>query len=371
MTEKELIPYNRLIIIGNGFDLSQGLKSCYNDFLLDYFGKVCHNVFRNSNYEDEFIEITLNYRFGDTSWPDKYNEYNKVIQFVRDSTLLEGIIYRSKLFQELISSKPKENWIDIEKFYFKKLKQIYEEGESQNSYNNVKTLNEFLDNISKKLNDYLYNIHSVFHYNKNEATENYIDHYFRKLEDKDLAFIYRRNKGGYRNSVLNRVMLLNFNYTNVLEKAIMQTKNSSISEIVNIHGEVNSEINPIIFGYGDDTSEEYRKLELRDEDEYLRNIKSSKYSRTNNYHKMLSFLDKQNFEVFIVGHSCGLSDKTLLRTIFEHEKCLAIKIFHHQGYNEHLNKGIAISRHFSDKVKMREKVLPFDENAKIIQRVVK
>ncbi len=28
---------NRLILIGNGFDLAHGLKTSYHDFILDYF----------------------------------------------------------------------------------------------------------------------------------------------------------------------------------------------------------------------------------------------------------------------------------------------------------------------------------------------
>ena len=66
-----------------------------------------------------------------------------------------------------------------------------------------------------------------------------------------------------------------------------------------------------------------------------------------------------------MGHSCGLSDRTLLNTIFEHENCRSIKIYYHEKKNE---KGKVtgdnyteitqnISRHFNNKKLMREKIV--------------
>ncbi|MBK6364090.1 MAG: hypothetical protein IPF52_11590 [Saprospiraceae bacterium] len=55
-------------------------------------------------------------------------------------------------------------------------------------------------------------------------------------------------------------------------------------------------------------------------------IKSFDYFKTDNYSKLLAFLESE-FDVYIMGHSCGLSDRTLLSTIFEHENCRKIKIF--------------------------------------------
>jgi hypothetical protein len=38
---------NRLIIIGNGFDLAHGIKTSYHDFLLDYLKKGCLEAIDN------------------------------------------------------------------------------------------------------------------------------------------------------------------------------------------------------------------------------------------------------------------------------------------------------------------------------------
>lgn len=35
---------NRIIIVGNGFDLAHGVKTSYKDFIEWYFGKVIENL---------------------------------------------------------------------------------------------------------------------------------------------------------------------------------------------------------------------------------------------------------------------------------------------------------------------------------------
>jgi hypothetical protein len=41
---------NRKVIIGNGFDLAQGLKTSYEDLLLDFLKREFQNGFKNSSY---------------------------------------------------------------------------------------------------------------------------------------------------------------------------------------------------------------------------------------------------------------------------------------------------------------------------------
>ena len=48
---------NRLIIIGNGFDLAHGLKSSFKDFIYNYCYKVLSQFLTNMHYEDFFISI--------------------------------------------------------------------------------------------------------------------------------------------------------------------------------------------------------------------------------------------------------------------------------------------------------------------------
>ena len=61
-----------------------------------------------------------------------------------------------------------------------------------------------------------------------------------------------------------------------------------------------------------------------------------------------------------MGHSCGISDRTLLNTLFEHDNCLSIKVFYHKkkdGTDDYSNVFRNISRNFNNKAVMREKVV--------------
>jgi len=64
------------------------------------------------------------------------------------------------------------------------------------------------------------------------------------------------------------------------------------------------------------------------------------------------------FQVYIIGHSCGLSDRTMFREIFGHENCRSIKIFYYQrpdGSTDFTQKTFDMARHFTDKGEMRKK----------------
>ena len=92
----------------------------------------------------------------------------------------------------------------------------------------------------------------------------------------------------------------------------------------------------------------------------MRNIKSFQYLNTSNYKRLLDLIDSGIFQVYIMGHSCGLSDRTLLNTIFEHENCCSIKIFYHKkedGSDNYTEITQNISRHFNKKALMRERIV--------------
>lgn len=166
---------------------------------------------------------------------------------------------------------------------------------------------------------------------------------------------------------------LNFNYTPTVD---MYTKvlNTDYYDYygdniqIQVHGRLDSKTNLVNFGFGDEMDDEYSNIEKKNDNEYLRFIKSFQYLQNSNYKKILEFINSQNFQVYIMGHSCGLSDRTLLNTIFEHENCKSIKIFFHEyskltdgetrdNYTELLQN---ISRHFNDKQLMRRRIVEKD-----------
>ncbi len=162
-------------------------------------------------------------------------------------------------------------------------------------------------------------------------------------------------------------LILNFNYTNTIE-AYFKDNAGNGQKLQNIkvnfiHGRVNDEGNPIIFGFGDELDSEYSKIESEKRKEFLRFIKSFWYFKTSNYHDLIRFIELKNFQVYILGHSCGLSDRTMLNMIFEHSNCKSIKIFYHKTEtgNNFTELTQEISRHFHDKGEMRKKIVPFNK----------
>ena len=79
-----------------------------------------------------------------------------------------------------------------------------------------------------------------------------------------------------------------------------------------------------------------------------------------NYRKVLSFIESEPFQVLIMGHSCGNSDRTLLNTIFEHKNCVSIKPYYYQkedGTDNYIEIVQNISRNFTDMKLMRDRVV--------------
>lgn len=130
---------------------------------------------------------------------------------------------------------------------------------------------------------------------------------------------------------------------------------------IHIHGKLKDKNNPIIFGYGDELDDDYKRIENLNDNKFLENVKSIKYLETDNYKRLLEFLETEEYQVFIMGHSCGISDRTLLNTIFEHDNCISIKPYYYvdieTGKDNYQDIIQNISRNFTDKVKMRDRVV--------------
>ena len=151
----------------------------------------------------------------------------------------------------------------------------------------------------------------------------------------------------------NQIMLLNFNYTHTAD---LYCKEASIFTINQIHGDLD---NPksVIFGYGDELDIDYKTILEKNENKYLGNIKSIKYLEADNYRKMLSFIESEPYQIIIMGHSCGNSDRTLLNTLFEHKNCVSIKPYYRKDKDNYIELVQNISRNFTDMKLMRDRVV--------------
>ena len=183
---------------------------------------------------------------------------------------------------------------------------------------------------------------------KKEAVEKGI---FRTILQKGLLGIL----------IPERIMLLNFNYTTVADRYLPNNEKFAINHI---HGSIN-DIEGMIFGYGDELDNDYRRIQEINDNEYLKNIKSVRYLESSNYRNMLSFTEAGPFQIYIMGHSCGNSDRTLLNTLFEHKNCVSIKPFYYKkrdGQGKKVSDNYMeivqnISRNFTDMKLFRDRVV--------------
>ena len=346
---------NDLYLIGNGFDLAHGLKTSYNHFLLWYLNNFLQQ-YRNRSYPEKFEDDLLKII--------KYNTRYEIPNFDKISDLLKwltefGYNIKAKhvFFQKLIENYRDFKWVDIEYEYYMVLVEIYKGLENKNllrsdfHFGQVIPLNLCFDSIKKKLGEYLLNL---------EISS--------KQENRKIESILLEGTGSEGNEKGDKLFVY-FNYTRTIE---LYTRKYFVKQNnwIYIHGILNDPSNPIIFGYGDEMDPHYEKIENLNNNEFLKNIKSFSYFKTDNYQKVIRFLDN-DFTVKILGHSCGLSDRILLNTIFEHPNCKAIKIYYYQKSeteDDYFEKTQEISRHFKSSAKgeMRKKIVPFNSCSPLI-----
>lgn len=413
---------NRLILIGNGFDLAHGLKTKYADFIDWYWNERGKRLLRGSgrSFDDGICSFKLKENVGLADWYNVWHfHYVKELQYgpwkedevveiaKQDRTLCDFTI-KSLMLNEICRRNELSlvNWDNIEDVFYFLLKQS----------ESPKQLNDDLDLIKSKLVDYLSDIQSkqinptIFNpkiqkqildpFNKEDIALGSMSKWNEmlksrmKYENKDWDILvegYNLEKGikhyssravevfkkayggdinfGEINQVdavscptyrlPNNIMLLDFNYTNTAD---LYLPNADKFTVNHIHGSLsNSE--GVIFGYGDERDDEYEVLMKKNDNEYLQHIKSFRYLEASNYRDMLSFIESSPYQVCIMGHSCGLSDRTLLATLFEHRNCASIKPYYHKkddGTDNYRELVQNIARNFKDPTIMRDRVVRKD-----------
>lgn len=341
---------NKLIIIGNGFDLAHGLPTSYEDFIL-WCLKISYKEFKHETTSYSVKDFIIIRKKKSTSYDRSRNmkiidDYKKISDFVKDLEDCDLECYsKYEFINKIINDYSRKNWVDIETAYFEELKKIYKQSEKIEDIDEeaLSSLNSSIDIIKNKLVVYLKS--------HNEITIN--DDILKTIDD-----ILRDN-----DTPQQKVIALNFNYTNTIEKYINQDILANF-EIINIHGNLYEHENQIIFGYGDETDEYFSKIENLNNNEFTRHLKSFSYLLSDNYRKLFTRLSQNSsFRIYIVGHSLGISDRLLLNNIFEHENTELIKIYYyeHEKGNDFFFKTQELSRHFklNEKHKMRTRVIPF------------
>lgn len=377
---------NRLVIIGNGFDLAHGLPTSYKDFINDFWKN-----FKDKCQSEEYqkLIITHDYYNGyyNRSIPiEDFNglkvnleNYSKENGYFYDSNAFvcrnnQGTIFAFKSdFFRLINRKNSENWVDIENEYYKKLKGIVKLTSLTNEEKKQQTivLNQEFEQVKKLLEKYLKEkVEEKYDFRiftDNPINEILLPELSHPFDEKEYLKEFQQNNQLYVKDFLNKskerydliTHFLSFNYTKIVDQYF--SRFAFQKQINYIHGKLNDSINTVNFGFGDEMDDDYKMIENIDDNEYLRNFKSFQYLQNSNYKNLLDFVESdRKFQVYIMGHSCGLSDRTMLNTIFEHPNCISIKVFYHQkedgtdNYTEIIQN---ISRHFNKKKLMREKIV--------------
>lgn len=302
--------------------------------------------------------------FKDTRGNKTYSGYEVITELQKYPDIFS--VNTTPFFETILQSIETKGWVDIENDYYQLLKRTTEKTDCGYT---IKELNEQLAYLQKKLVEYLSTIDVPETIGTiNSAIRENICIEDLSIEGKALAktmgvIEYDTNSfddNRYRDERFSemppeRTMLLCFNYTGTVKEYEQYG-----GLILNyIHGELEHPEH-IIFGYGDELDKDYQDILDKQDNELLKNVKSVKYLETRNYHKMLDFLMAAPFQVLIMGHSCGNSDRTLLNTVFEHENCVSIKPFYHKwedGSDNYLELVQNISRNFTNMKLFRDRVV--------------
>jgi hypothetical protein len=329
----------KIVILGNGFDLAHGLKTSYSHFI-EYL--INESIKYNSEIREELID--LGHLFSEDSNFETIKKKFHHLSSASKSPVNGKIFFPNNFFKALLGVFFDANWVDIEDYYFRYMKNT----------KNIEELNSDFEIIKKHLEKYL------------------VSQQIKKDDDslfiKDYVDIFKEGKP-------DSILFLNFNYTSTINLYLKSLSDIQDVRVINIHGELETSNNPIIFGYGDDNHPDYISYIKNTNDSYLRNLKRQQYNLASSYKSLKTYLDsfipslkhnENNIEVYCIGHSLSLSDKTLLNEIFENESVNKIKLYYYkdiEGYRS-LNNNIA---RISSSTTLNNKVVNFPESIKTPQ----
>lgn len=292
----------RIVVIGNGFDLSLGIKSSYADFL---------------NYVTNQKELK--------SSEDIYN-FNRIFVQEFNGTLL--------------------NWCDFETMFENHMREINEESNrnefKQTKKFHVNQLNKDLRALEKSFFDYLKREYERWE-SKSNTKKMRINSFYKRLLESE------------------KTKVISFNFTNSIEKIqeLIGAENKHLgvptkktNKIFQLHGSLDK--NNIIFGGGFTGSEFASKMSVESsvENDKLVRVKKDP-TLFSDREKLLEELDataENKLDLFILGHSIAGSDFVFLKPFFE--KAEKIYLFYYdQDYSYKLQFIIqTLGKEYAEKI---------------------
>lgn len=351
---------NRLVIIGNGFDLAHGLKTKYEDFIDWYWV----NRMKGLEHEESLVSkdplCTLTNALN-KSWSVSYSEDRNLQRTKKSTKIIRNLkdkpyyykLEMTELFSVICENIQAKGWVDIENDYYSCLTRAV--------INYKEFGKDFLDGLNRDF-AYIRELLIAYLSQENQKKIELIDSINEKIYKSILKDEMPINNPDYPyNSIPDeitpsRIMLLNFNYTNTPQLYLKADAKISINYI---HGSLESP-QSIIFGYGDESDKEYNRLKEFEDSECLHYIKQLHYLKYGNYRKLRAFIETDPFQICIMGHSCGTSDRSLLKMLFEHHNCLSIKLYYYlmkNGEDDYDLRIQSINKCFSNLQMMQDKVV--------------
>ena len=308
----------RIILIGNGFDLAHGYKTRYSDFIEWYWKKKFNEVLGKckSSKIDEAKDILKSdgINLVQDSLQYECDEFNVPLREYKDvEDMRKYLTYKNHLLETIQNNIEEKNWSDIEADYRVRLEKT----------NNVNNENDDLESIRQCLLTYLNGINEFI--GKTKVSNIFQNDIIEKICAND--------------ETVEKYILLSLNYTQTASmyasKLMEQSKNV---QCIYLHGDI-KQPETILFGDGKDISLNGSLAAEKDNTAYDVNSKRNYYQNSGNMKILNEEMSENEYEVFIMGHSCGKSDNCLMNKLFSNPNCKKIKIIHigEKDYNEKLN----------------------------------
>ena len=398
---------NKIFLIGNGFDLAHGLPTRYLDFITWYLKDSCLKAIESGQYQDDCITVKINrqhFRSRSINIEEYINDIILKDEFWKFIFIKKGISVTSNLTRvrrvetnypiliepnnefcsNLLSNCREADWSGIEfeinRIMLKEHAALVDsrtailiDRKSNKAYESalgrIKELNSAIYQLKSKLIEYL----KLNNNPPNSKCQLLLDRvnngWGRDILGRDTAITDSSNLRNLPSAELQRnVLFLNFNYTTYFANNILDEFESEFHdkytdlEVIYIHGDLDESIDDIVFGVGDENKEIYSEIESLYDNEWLVPLKSFHYFRNQKYQNLLGFISKGDYDIYVIGHSCSTTDRTLLNMLFENEACKNIHLYHYNGIESYLATAYNIARNFNDKVKLRKVLQPYNAN---------
>lgn len=264
----------KMIIVGNGFDISVGIKSSYNNFV----------------------------------------EYLRVEEKLETN---EDIYNFNKLFLQKFDGKSL-NWNDLESIFENHIKEIneitYNSDDEIRSIYSVTEINMYLKELEDLFSSYLSDFYEKWH-----------NSYRVKRNNKSSLVVNEVYKNIFKDADV-----VNFNYTSTLyDLNLVQTGSVSNQKYFQVHGSLFDK--NIIFGGGFTGNEEYSGFNVpgsMDNDKLIRIKKdTSLFEKRSQLIEKIKKYKKNSVDTYIIGHSIYGSDLPFLSKIFEKSKRIYLFYF--------------------------------------------